>query len=308
MKVAVIGAGAVGAMVAMRIVEADLADVVLVDIAKGLSCAKALDLAQGAGLAGTSRRVVGGDDYSKIKDSEVVVLSAGLPRKPGMSREDLVEKNAKIVKAVISKIVKFAQDSIILMVTNPLDVMTYLAYKLSGFRPQRVFGVAGLLDSARFNYLLADELKIRPADVSSLVLGGHGDSMVVLPRFTTANNRPITELLSKEKIDQLVERTRKGGSEIVAGLGEGSAFFAPSASAYTMVRSILLDEKKIIPCSVWLQGQYGLSNLCLGVPARIGRDGVEEIISLDLNRAELDALHRSAQITRESINKMLPSL
>lgn len=224
-----------------------------------------------------------------------------------MSREDLLEKNAEVIKDVIHKIVEFNPGSIILMVTNPLDAMTYLAYKLSGFEPNRVFGMAGLLDSARFSYFLAEELKIPVGEVQSLVLGGHGDSMVCLPRFTTAKGRPVTELLSREKIEHLVERTRKAGSDIVAGLGEGSAFFAPSASVYAMVRSVLLDEKKVFPCSVWLQGQYGLSDLYIGVPAKIGRCGVEEIVSLDLNRAELRALHRSAQITRESIQKLVIS-
>lgn len=307
MKVSIIGAGQVGAMLAARIVEADLADVTLVDILKGMPQAKALDLLQAAPIVGHNRKVVGTNDFSEIGGSGLVIVTAGLPRSPGMAREDLISKNAKILEDVVGKIAKHSPGCIILMVTNPLDAMTYLAYKLSGFEPHRVFGMGGLLDSARFSFFLSQELKMAVGDISAIVLGGHGETMVPLPRFTKARGESITTLLTKEKIDYLIERTRQAGGEIVAGLGTGSAYFAPSASVYAMAKSVILDEKKTFPASVLLQGQYGLTDICIGVPAKVGKDGIEEVVILKLNRTELDALHRSAEIIRGAIKRVVTS-
>ncbi len=307
MKVSIIGAGQVGSAVAMRIVESDLADVTLVDIVEGLARGKALDLRQAQPIVGHSRKVVGSKDYVEIEGSDIVVCACGLARKPGMTRDELLQDNARTVKEVVGQSVRYSPEAIILVVTNPLDVMTHLAYRVSGFGPSKVFGMSGILDSARFSSFVAEELKVPVADVEALVLGGHGDSMVPLPRHSMVRGRPLTELLPKDKIDSLVERTKRAGGEIVGFLKTGSAYFAPSASIYAMARSVILDEKKVFPASVYLKGQYGLSDICLGVPARIGRAGVEEIIELELDRDELDALHRSAQITREAIKKVVIS-
>lgn len=307
MKVSIIGAGQVGSTVAMRIVESDLADVTLVDIVEGLARGKALDLRQAQPIVGHSRKVVGSKDYVEIEGSDIVVCACGLARKPGMTRDELLQDNARTVKEVVGQSVRYSPEAIILVVTNPLDVMTHLAYRVSGFGPSKVFGMSGILDSARFSSFVAEELKVPVADVEALVLGGHGDSMVPLPRHSMVRGRPLTELLPKDKIDSLVERTKRAGGEIVGFLKTGSAYFAPSASIYAMARSVILDEKKVFPASVYLKGQYGLSDICLGVPARIGRAGVEEIIELELDRDELDALHRSAQITREAIKKVVIS-
>lgn len=305
MKVSIIGAGQVGSMVAMRMVESSLSDVTLIDIQKGMPQAKALDLLQAAPIIGHNRRVVGTDDYGQIEGSELVIITAGLPRRPGMSREELLLANAGIVKDVVKNIVKYNPDCIILVVTNPLDAMTYLTLKLSGLEPFRVFGMGGILDSARFSFFLSVELGLASSEVSSLVVGAHGESMVPLPRYTKAKDKPITELLPREKIDRVIERTRRAGDEIVAGLGKGSAYFAPSASVYAMAKSVIRDEKKVFACSCYLQGQYGLKDIYLGVPARIGRKGVEEIIELDLDPAELDALICSAEAIRKSISKII---
>ena len=306
MKVSIIGAGQVGSMVAMRMIESSLSDVTLVDIQKGMPQAKALDLLQAAPIIGHNRRVVGTDDYSQIEGSGLVVITAGLPRKPRMTREGLLLANAEIVKDVLERIVKYSPDCIILVVTNPLDAMTYLTLKLSGLEPSRVFGMGGILDSARFSFFLSIELgDIASGEISSLVVGAHGETMIPLPRYTKAKGKPITELLPMEKIDHVIERTRRAGDEIVAGLGKGSAYFAPSASIYAMARSIIRDEKKVFPCSCYLQGQYGLNDIYLGAPARIGRKGVEEIIELDLDPTELDALRRSAEAIRKSISKII---
>jgi len=304
MKVSVIGAGQVGSVVAMRIAESDLANVTLVDIVEGLARGKALDLQQAASIVGHGRKIIGTEDYAEIEGSDIVVCACGLARKPGMSREDLLKYNARTVKEVVGQIVRYSPEAIILMVTNPLDPMTYLAYKVSGFGSKRVLGMSGILDSARFGSFIACELKVPVADVEAVVLGGHGDSMIPLPRHSMVRGRPLTELLPKAKIDSLVERTKRAGSEIVKFLRTGSAYFAPSASIYAMARSIILDEMKVFPASVYLEGQYGLTDIYLGVPARISRAGVGEIVELELDRDELDALHKSAHLTRESIKKI----
>lgn len=301
MKVSVIGAGQVGSTVAMRIAESDLADVTLVDIVEGLATGKALDLQQAASIVGHGRKIVGTEDYAELEGSDVVVCACGLARKPGMSREGLLKDNARTVKEVVGQIVRYSPETIILMVTNPLDPMTYLAYKVSGFGSKRVFGMSGILDSARFSSFIACELKVPVADVEAIVLGGHGDSMIPLPRHSTVRGRPLTELLPNARIDSLVERTKRAGGEIVRFLGTGSAYFAPSASIYAMARAIILDERKVFPASVYLEGQYGLSDIYLGVPARIGKAGVEEIIELDLDPTELDALVRSAEAIRGNV-------
>jgi len=304
-KVSVIGAGNVGATCAFLVAQKDLADVVLVDILEGVPQGKALDMAQASSLEGFNSKVVGTNDYSRIKDSDVVVITAGLARKPGMSREDLLLKNAQIIKEVSLKIAEYAPNSIILMVSNPLDVMTYLAYHVSGFPAHRVLGQAGVLDSARFRYFVAEELGISIKDVSAMVLGGHGDSMVPLPRYTTVSGVSILELLPMEKIERIIERTRNGGSEIVSLLKTGSAFYSPASSACFMTEAILKDHKQILPASAYLDGQYGIKDLYIGVPVKLGRNGVEEIVELPLKDEELSLLQSSAKIYKEALNKII---
>ncbi|MBU0568067.1 malate dehydrogenase [bacterium] len=304
-KVSVIGAGNVGATCAFLVAQKDLADVVLVDILEGVPQGKALDMAQASSLEGFNSKVVGTNDYSRIKDSDVVVITAGLARKPGMSREDLLLKNAQIIKEVSLKIAEYAPNPIILMVSNPLDVMTYLAYHVSGFPAHRVLGQAGVLDSARFRYFVAEELGISIKDVSAMVLGGHGDSMVPLPRYTTVSGVSILELLPMEKIERIIERTRNGGSEIVSLLKTGSAFYSPASSACFMTEAILKDHKQILPASAYLDGQYGIKDLYIGVPVKLGRNGVEEIVELPLKDEELSLLQSSAKIYKEALNKII---
>lgn len=304
MKVSIIGAGNVGATLAKRIAESDLADVVLLDVVKGLAEGKSLDLCHAAPITGHEKSIYGTDDYKFTRDSGIVVITAGLARKPGMSREDLIEKNGKIVKGIIKKVTALSPDSIIIMVTNPLDVMTYIASRESGFDSKRVMGMAGVLDSSRFAHLLADELKVPRSAVDAIVLGGHGDTMVPLLSQTRISGKPLFEFLSLEKINKLVERTRKAGAEIVSLLGTGSAYYAPSAACFLMVRAIINDEKKILPVSLYLNGEYGLKDLCLGVPVKLGKEGAEEIIELKITEEEKKALKKSADKTREQIAKI----
>lgn len=304
-KVSVIGAGNVGATCAFLVAQRELADVILVDILEGVPQGKALDMAQASSLEGFNSNVAGTSDYSQIKDSDVVVITAGLARKPGMSREDLLLKNAEIIKEVSLRIAQYAPNSIILMVSNPLDVMTYLAYNVSGFPAHRVLGQAGVLDSARFRYFVAQELGISIEDVSAMVLGGHGDSMVPLPRYTTVSGVSILELLPKEKIDEIINRTKNGGAEIVNLLKTGSAFYSPASSACLMTEAILKDYKQILPASAYLDGQYGIKDLYIGVPVKLGRNGVEEIVELSLKDEELSLLQSSAKIYKEAIGKVL---
>ena len=303
-KVSVIGAGNVGAEVARRIAEKELADVILVDVLEGIPQGKALDMLQSGPIVGFSSQIKGTNDYSEIKDSQIVVVTTGLARKPGMSRDDLLKKNAEITKSVIENIKKFASNSIILMVTNPLDTMTYLAWKTSGFEPNRVLGMAPLLDLARMAAFIALELKVPVTKVKAMVLGTHGDLMVPIPSQTTVSGKAITKLLSKEKIDQIVERTRKGGAEIVGYLKTGSAYYAPSAAAAYMVESMLKDKKEVISSSVYADGKYGLKDLYIGLPARIGKNGVEEIVDIELTKEEKEALQNSAEAIKKNNEKI----
>jgi len=301
LKVAVIGAGQVGGTCAQRIVEKKLADVILVDIAEGLAKGKALDLGQAASIEGYNFKVEGGTDYSLIKGSGVVIVTAGLARKPGMTREDLLTKNANIVKGIIESVREYCPDSIIIMVTNPLDIMTYLAYKASGFNSRNVFGMAGVLDTARFKFFIAERLSVLPSEVEAMVLGGHGDSMVPLVGYTKVNGRPVTELLPKDELEGIIQRTRDGGAEIVSLLKTGSAYYAPSSAVCDMLDSVLKDKKELLPASVYLDGEYGLKDIYCGVPAKLGKDGIEEIVELKLSEEELQALHKSAAQVKEGV-------
>jgi len=301
-KVTVIGAGNVGGTLAHRIVETHLADVVLCDIVQGKPQGIALDLMQAMAIAQIDRQIIGTNDYNDTKNSDVIVLTAGLPRKEGMSRNDLLRINASIVKDVVAKAIAQSPDAILIVVTNPLDVMTYLARQVSGLPTHRVMGMAGVLDAARFQTFIGMELGISVADINTMVLGGHGDLMVPLPRFSTVNGVPITELMTKEAIARLVERTRNGGAEIVKLIQNGSAYFAPSAAAYVMVEAILSDRHRIVTASAYLTGEYGLKDIFMGVPVQLGRQGVEKTIELQLTDDEIAVLHASAASIQESIN------
>ncbi len=301
-KVTVIGAGNVGGMLAQRIAKENLADVVLCDIVQGKPQGIALDLAQAHAISNHDRRIVGTNDYNDTKDSDVIVITAGLPRKEGMSRNDLLRINAGIVKDVVQKAIARSPHAILLIITNPLDVMTYLAWQVSGLPPQRVIGMAGVLDAARFQTFIALELGVSTADIYTTVLGGHGDLMLPLPRLSTVNGVPITELLTREAIARLVERTRNGGAEIVQLLKNGSAYFAPSAAAYVMVEAIISDRHRIFPAAAHLTGEYGLKDVFMGVPVQIGRQGVEKVIELQLTDDELSSLHASAASIQENIS------
>ena len=301
-KVTVIGAGNVGGTLAHRIVETNLADVVLCDIVQGKPQGMALDLMQANAIAQIDHQIIGTNDYADTKNSDVIVLTAGLPRKEGMSRNDLLRINASIVKDVVEKAIAYSPEAILIVVTNPLDVMTYLAWQVSGLPTHRVMGMAGVLDAARFQTFIGMELGISVADINAMVLGGHGDLMVPLPRFSTVNGVPITELMTKEAIARLVERTRNGGAEIVKLIQNGSAYFAPSAAAYVMVEAILNDRHRIVPVAAYLAGEYGLNNIFMGVPVQLGRQGIKKAIQLPLNDYELNALHASAAAIQASIN------
>ncbi len=303
-KVAVIGAGQVGATTAQRIAEAELADLVLVDIVEGMPQGKALDLAEASPCLGVDFDIVGTNDYSDIQASDIVVITAGVPRKPGMSREDLINTNAVIVRNVASQVAEHAPEAIVIVISNPLDIMTYLAWKVTGFPERRVFGMAGVLDSARFSYFVALELDVSVKDIRAMVLGGHGDAMVPLPRYTTVSGVPITELLSAERIEAIIERTRHGGAEIVSLLKKGSAYYATSASALAMVKSVLRDEKRILPCCTRLNGEYGLDDVFVGVPVKLARSGVTDVIELTLTDEELSSLQESARIVKDNCRRL----
>ncbi len=298
-KVTVVGAGNVGGTAAQRLAEKNAYDVVLVDIAPGLPQGKALDLAQAGPVCGYDSRVIGTGGYDETAGSSVAVITSGIPRKPGMSRDELLATNAKIVGSVVKELVKRSPDIILVLVTNPLDAMTYVAHKVSGLPKQRVMGMAGALDSARFRSFIAAELNVPSADVQAMVLGGHGDTMVPLLKHTTVKGKPITELLPKDKLASLVKRTRDGGAEIVNLLKTGSAFYAPSAAAVDMVEAILKDQKRVLPCAVRCDGEYGIDGLFVGVPARLGRKGVVGIEQYDLSPDEKTALAASAAAVKE---------
>ncbi len=303
-KVTVVGAGFVGATCARRIIEKDLADVVLIDIIEGLPQGRALDLMESAPIEGYSAQIIGTNDYKDTKNSDIVVVTAGIARKPGMSRDDLLQINAKIIKDVVENIAKFSPNAILIMVTNPLDVMSYLAYKTTKFKSSKVIGMAGVLDSARYRFFIAQALGVTPSLVNAFVLGGHGDSMVPLPRYSTVNGIPITQLLDIKKINQINERTKNGGAEIVGLLKTGSAYYAPSASVVEMVKSILLNENRILPCCVFLKGEYGLKDIYCGIPVRLSKNGVEEIIKIDLTKEELESLKNSSEAVKKNIKKL----
>jgi malate dehydrogenase len=303
-KITVVGAGNVGASVAQYTVEKELGDVVLVDVIEGVPQGKSLDLAQAGPIHRYDSTLIGSNGYDETADSDIVVITAGLARKPGMTRDDLLFKNAEIVGGVVEKIVALSRNAILILVTNPLDAMVQLAWKKSGFPSKRVIGMAGILDSARFRQFIARELNVSVENVTAFVLGGHGDTMVPLPRYSTVAGIPITELLSKEKIDALVQRTANGGAEIVALLKTGSAYYAPAASAVEMVEAILKDKKKILPCAAHLEGQYGVNGLYVGVPVKLGRSGVEQVIEIKLTPDEQTAFKKSADAVRELVDKL----
>ncbi|MBI3322506.1 MAG: malate dehydrogenase [Candidatus Omnitrophica bacterium] len=303
-KVAVIGAGNVGATCAQRVLERGIADVALVDVVDGLAQGKALDLAEAAPLEGHDGRIAGSTSYEIIAGAEVVVVTAGLVRKPGMSRSDLLEANAKIVRSIVPHVVTHAPKAVLIVVTNPLDIMTYCAWKLTGWPSERVMGMAGVLDSARLRFFVAERLKVSVKDVDALVMGGHGDSMVPLPRCTTVSGVPVTELLPKAEVDQIMQRTRDGGAEVVKLLKTGSAFYAPASSAADMVQAILGDEQRVLPTCVRLTGQYGLKDVFCGVPARLGARGVEQVVEVPLSAEEKAALAASAKTVREEMQAL----
>jgi malate dehydrogenase len=303
-KVTVVGAGNVGASVAQYIVERELADVVLTDVVEGLPQGKSLDLSQAGPVHGYDCRLTGANDYAQTAGSDILVMTAGLARKPGMSRDDLLFKNAEIVGGVVQDLARRSPEAILIVVTNPLDAMVQLAFRKSGFPKERVIGMAGILDSARFRTFIARELDVSVENVTAFVLGGHGDTMVPLPRYSTVAGIPITDLLPKDRIEALVTRTANGGAEIVNLLKTGSAFYAPGASVVEMVEAILKDKKKILPCAAYLEGEYGIRGLYVGVPVKLGRRGIEQIVQITLTPDENAALQRSAAAVKELTDKL----
>ena len=301
-KVTVIGAGNVGATAAMRVAEKELADVVLIDIIEGVPAGKALDLTEAAPIEKHDARISGASgDYAPARGSDIVIITAGIPRKPGMSRDDLLSTNMGIMGSVTKEVAAVAPDAVLIIVSNPLDAMCHVAYDVSGFPKNRVIGMAGVLDSARFRAFIAMELNVSVENTHAFVLGGHGDTMVPLPRYSTVAGIPITELMAPERIDALVERTRNGGAEIVGLLKTGSAYYAPSSAAVEMAEAILKDKKKILPCAACLSGEYGIEDLFIGVPVKLGENGVEEIIEIKLTTAEKTALDHSAEAVRKLV-------
>lgn len=303
-KVTVIGAGNVGATAAQRLAEKQLCDVVLVDIAQGLPQGKALDLSEAAPIEKHDAKIEGANEYESSKDSDIVIITAGIPRKPGMSRDDLISTNMKIMKDVTGHVVKHSPNAIIIIVSNPLDAMCHVAFDASGFPKNRVIGMAGVLDSARFRTFIARELDVSVENTHAFVLGGHGDTMVPLPRYSTVAGIPLTELLPADKIEALVQRTRDGGAEIVGLLKTGSAFYAPASAAVEMAEAILKDTKKILPCAALLKGEYGINNLFIGVPVKLGANGIEDIIQIKLTDEEQHALNKSADAVQELVDTL----
>jgi malate dehydrogenase len=300
-KVSVVGSGNVGATAAHWIASKELADVVLIDILEGIPQGKALDLQQAMPIEKRDSRIIGTNNYKDTAGSDIVVITAGIPRKPGMSRDDLLNTNYNIMKSVVTEAIKYSPGCILIIVSNPLDAMAQTAYKLSGFPRNRVIGMAGVLDSARFRTFIADELSVSVENVTAFVLGGHGDTMVPLPRYSTVAGIPITELITPERLAALVQRTRDGGAEIVKYLKTGSAYYAPSAAATEMVEAILKDKKKILPCAAYLDGEYGIKGLYVGVPVKLGAKGIEQIIEIKLTPEEQAALNKSADAVKELV-------
>jgi malate dehydrogenase len=304
-KITVVGAGHVGATTAQGIARRHLArDVVMVDIAEGIPMGKGLDMYESAPIEGFDARVTGSNGYGETAGSELVVITAGIARKPGMSRDDLLKTNAGIVRDVAGQIKQTSPDAIIIMVSNPLDVMAYVAKEVTGFPRERVMGMAGVLDTARYRAFLAMEMDVSVEDIQALVLGGHGDTMVPIVSMTTVSGIPVTHFIEAGRLEEIIERTRKGGAEIVGYLKTGSAYYAPAAATVQMVESIVLDKKRILPCAAWLEGEYGQNGIYLGVPCKLGRNGLEEIIEVDLTQEERTALERSADAVRELMNAL----
>ena len=300
-KITVVGAGNVGATLVQRLAERDYADLVMVDIVEGLPQGKALDLREAGPVLGYDSHVTGTNGYRETAGSDICVITSGLPRKPGMSRDDLVETNMKIVRDVTQKLVKASPKTILIVVSNPLDAMCHVAIKTSAFPRQRVIGMAGILDTARFRSFIAEELDVSVRDVAAYVLGGHGDTMVPLTRYTTVAGVPVEQLIGKERLREIVQRARDGGAEVVALLKTGSAFYAPSAAVAEMVDAIVLDQKRILPCAAQLNGEYGYKGLFIGVPCKLGAKGLEEVISIELSAAEKKALDKSAAAVKELV-------
>jgi malate dehydrogenase len=300
-KISIVGSGNVGATAAHWIASKELADVVLIDIIEGVPQGKALDLLEAMPIEKRDSYVLGTNDYADTANSDIVVITAGIPRKPGMSRDDLLNTNHKIMADVVGKVVKYSPKCILIVVSNPLDAMAQAAYKLSGFPRERVIGMAGVLDSARFRAFIADELKVSVENVTAFVLGGHGDTMVPLSRYSTVAGIPITELIAPDRLAQLVQRTRDGGAEIVKYLKTGSAYYAPSSAVAEMAEAILKDKKKILPCAAYLEGEYGIKGLFVGVPVKLGAKGIEQIIQIKLTPEEQAALNKSAEAVKELV-------
>jgi malate dehydrogenase len=301
-KVTVVGAGNVGATVADVLAHDNIVnEIVLIDLKGEMAQGKALDIYQQAPIGEYSTRVIGTSDYRYTANSDIVVITAGLPRKPGMSRDDLIAINAKIVNSVTDQILQYSENPIIIVVSNPLDVMTYASLKRSGLAPNRVIGMAGILDTARYRAFLSLELNVSVRDIQAVLMGGHGDTMVPLPRYTTVSGIPVTELIAQDKLDAIIKRAQNGGGELVQLMGT-SAWYAPGAAAAQMVSAIVRDEQRIFPCCAWLTGQYGINDLCIGVPVKLGRNGIEQVIELQLNDEEMKLLHNSADAVREVVN------
>jgi malate dehydrogenase len=299
-KITVVGAGNVGATTAQRVAEKELARiVVMVDVAEGIPQGKGLDQWQSAPIEGFDSRIIGSNGYEESRDSDIVIITAGIARKPGMSRDDLLNTNAGIVKSVAEQVKATSPNAIIIVVSNPLDVMCYVAMKASGFPRERVLGMAGVLDTARYRAFLAEAMDVSVRDIQAMVLGGHGDTMVPLISYTSVSGIPVTQLIAKDKLDAIVDRTRNGGAEIVKHLKTGSAYYAPSAGAVQMAEAIVNDQKRILPCAAWLTGEYGMKDLFLGVPVKLGRKGMEKVIEVELTKDERAALEKSAEAVRE---------
>jgi malate dehydrogenase len=307
-KITVIGAGHVGASCAVRLADKELGDVVLVDVVEGIPQGKALDILQSGPVEGVDLKLTGSNDYGPTADSDIVVVTAGFPRKPGMSRDDLLWANYDIVKATVEQAAKHSPNAILMLVTNPLDAMCHVALKVSGFPKQRVIGMAGVLDTARFRTFLAAELDVSVENVVAFVLGGHGDTMVPLVRYTSVAGIPVADLLDAATIEKIVQRTRAGGAEIVKYLKTGSAYYAPSAAVVEMTESILKDKKKVLPCSAYLEGEYGIRDLFVGVPAKLGEAGIEKVFEIKLTDEEKGALVKSAAAVKELVDVMQPKL
>ena len=303
-KISVIGAGAVGATLSQRILDSGIADVVMVDILKNVACGKALDMLDAAPITKSERIITGTDDYKDIESSDIVVITAGFPRKPGMTREELISKNAGIVKDAAKNIKNYAPGAVVIVVTNPLDTMTYAAYKTTGFKKEKVFGMAGVLDGARLTCLLAEELKVRRSDIETFILGSHGDTMVPVLSKTRVKGKSVLSLIPKNRLEEIVKRARDRGAEIVGLLGSGSAYYSPSAAAFKMVYAIVNDTKEVLAVSAYLNGEYSLRDLYIGVPCKIGKNGISEIVEFKLSQEEDIAFRESAKVIRSSIETL----